>query len=187
MYIAVYCELWFQSVGLTPLEKLPMNHSPWALLELQQLLDFALGYLSLKSLALSLALSLTFSVPFSSWVAYPSCGKGSMGDLSSCRGNNGNGGTSSECLGHGLQALWTPQRLQHVTEQQGWKGPPIHLFVGSVPEVLEFCDERILKPLAIQNFETVPRVNPPTISIFHWSKLTSSLTQYCNTPVTQKC
>jgi hypothetical protein len=52
-----------------------MNHSPGVPLELQQVLDFALGYLSLKSLALSL----TFSVPFSSWVAYQSCGKGRYG------------------------------------------------------------------------------------------------------------
>jgi hypothetical protein len=66
-----------------------------------------------------------------------------------------------------LTSIVDTSRLQHVTEQQGWKGPPLSLFVGSVPEVLEFCDEQILKPLAIQNFETVPRVNPPTSSIFH--------------------
>jgi PHYB activation tagged suppressor 1 len=55
---------------------------------------------------------------------------------------------------------WMPQRLRRIMEQQGWKGPPFRFLVGSVPEVLEFLNEQVSRPLAIRDFETVPRVSP---------------------------
>jgi hypothetical protein len=55
---------------------------------------------------------------------------------------------------------WMPRRLRRIMEQQGWKGPPFHFLVGSVPEVLEFLNEQVSRPLAIRDFDTVPRVSP---------------------------
>jgi cytochrome P450 len=55
---------------------------------------------------------------------------------------------------------WMPRRLRRIMEQQGWKGPPFRFLAGSVPDVLEFLNEQVSRPLAIRDFDTVPRVSP---------------------------
>jgi hypothetical protein len=55
---------------------------------------------------------------------------------------------------------WMPRRLRGIMEQQGWKGPPFHLGVGSIPEVIEFFNEQASSPLAIRDFDTMSRVIP---------------------------
>jgi hypothetical protein len=55
---------------------------------------------------------------------------------------------------------WMPRRLGHIMKQQGWKGPPFCLGVGSLPEVVEFVNKQGSSPLAIRNFDTVPTIIP---------------------------
>jgi hypothetical protein len=55
---------------------------------------------------------------------------------------------------------WMPRRLGQIMKEQGWKGPPFRLGVGSVPEVVEFVNKQGSSPLAIRNFDTVPTIIP---------------------------
>jgi hypothetical protein len=55
---------------------------------------------------------------------------------------------------------WMPRRLGHIMKQQGWKGPPFRLGVGSLPEVVEFVNKQGSSPLAIRNFDTVSTIIP---------------------------
>jgi hypothetical protein len=49
---------------------------------------------------------------------------------------------------------WTPRRLRGIMEKQGWKGRKMfHILAINMHEIRKFCDEKLLKDLAIQNFD----------------------------------
>ncbi len=45
---------------------------------------------------------------------------------------------------------WTPKRLRHIMEKQGWKDPKtFHILAGNMDEIIKFHDEELLKDLAL--------------------------------------
>jgi cytokinin trans-hydroxylase len=56
---------------------------------------------------------------------------------------------------------WTPRRLRHIMEKQGWKGPKtFHILAGNMHEIIKFRDEESLKDLAVRNFDIGSRILP---------------------------
>jgi hypothetical protein len=56
---------------------------------------------------------------------------------------------------------WEPKKLQRIMEKQGWKGPPLRLFVGNMPDVMHFREREMAKELSsIRDFAFTARLHP---------------------------